>query len=152
MTLLKHPIINILFISFMSAIYSIYSFIFIFTSNHIEFLGLLSHSKTLQSNFWNGWSDFISAGNMKFIGYLIISLTFLIILLILFKRTKKYDEYQFSILSKSLIVAGILSIMMIPIVMVILLNDPNYTIESIFLFATVQWISLQVAYLIYVIK
>lgn len=149
MTLLKHPVINILLISFMSAIYS---FIFIFTSNHIEFLGLLSHSKTLQSDFWNGWSDFISDGYMKFIGYLIIILTVLIIFILFFKRTKRYDEYQFSILSKSLIVAGLLSIMMVPIVMIMLLSDPNYAVETIFLFATIQWISLQVAYLIYVIK
>jgi len=97
-------------------------------------------------------SDFIKAGNMKFIGYTIISLTIIILLLILFKKTKRYDEYQISILSRSLIVAGILSIIMIPIIMVMFLSDPNYTIETIFLFAIIQWGSVLIADLIYVIK
>ena len=48
MKILKHPIVNAMFISLMSAVYS---FLFIFTSNHIEFLRLLSNSDTLQSDF-----------------------------------------------------------------------------------------------------
>src|SRR5690554_3946212 len=105
MKLLRHSAVNALFIGLMSAIYS---FLFIFTSGHIEFLRLLSKSKTLQSDFWNIWSDFIRAGNMKHIGYIIIALTLIIFLLMIFKRVEKYDEYQISILSKSLITAGIL--------------------------------------------
>jgi hypothetical protein len=131
---------------------AIYSFIFIFTSNHIEFLGLLSNNETLNSSFWNGWSYFIKAGNMKFIGYLIISLTIVILIVIIFKRVIKYDEYQVSILSKSLIVAGLLSILLLPIIMILLLSDPNYSVETILLFTTIQWISVLVSYLIYVIK
>lgn len=138
-----------IFISFISAIYS---FLFIFTSGHIEFLRLLPESKTLQSDFWNGWSDFIRAGNMKYIGYIIIVLTLTILLLMLFKRTKKYDEYQISILSRSLMVAGVLSIMIIPVVMVLLLSDPNYAVETIFLFAVIQWGGVLLGDFIYVIK
>lgn len=149
MKLLKHSMINALFVGLMSAVYS---FLFIFTSNHIEFLRLLSKSKTLQSNFWNGWSDFIRAGNMKYLGYIILGLTLVILVLMLFKRTKKYDEYQVNILSRSLLVAGVLSIMMIPIIMIMLLSDPNYTIETIFLFASVQWGGVLVSDLTYVIK
>lgn len=149
MNLLKNPVINAIFISFMSAIYS---FLFIFTSNHIEFLRLLSKGKTLQSDFWNGWSDFIREGNMRYIGYVIIFLTFIILLLMLLKRTKKYDEYQLSMLSKSLIIAGVLSILTIPITMVLILSDPSYTIETIFLFAVIQWLGVLVADLVYVIR
>jgi hypothetical protein len=140
---------NAVFVGFMSAIYS---FLFIFTSNHIEFLRLLSKSKTLQSDFWNGWSDFIKAGNMKYIGYIMIGLTLIILLLMVFKRVKNYDEYQISILSRSLIVAGILSIIMLPIIMIILLSDPNYAIETVFLFAVIQWGGVLIADLFYVIK
>jgi hypothetical protein len=149
MNLLKNPVVNALFIGFMSVIYS---FLFIFTSNHIEFLRLLPEGKTLQSDFWNGWSDFIRAGNMKYIGYAIIILTLIILLLMLFKRTKKYDEYQLSILTKSLIIAGVLSILMIPIIMLLILSDPSYTIETIFLFAVVQWLGVLVAEIVYVIR
>ena len=149
MKLLKHSMGNALFIGFMS---SIYSFLFIFTSDHIEFQRLLSHSDTLQSDFWNGWSDFIRGGNMKYIGYAIIILTLVIILVMLFKPMKKYDEYQVSILSKSLIVAGILSILMIPIIMILILSDPSYVIETIFLFAVIQWFGALITDLVYVIK
>ena len=149
MKLLKHSIINALFIGLMSSIYSI---LFIFTSDHIEFLRLGSKSKTLQSDFWNWWSDFIWAGNMRYVGYVIISLTLIILLLMFFKRTKSYDEYQISILSKSLMVAGILSIMIVPMIMVMVLSASNYAIETIFLYAVIQWFSVLITDLIYVVK
>lgn len=149
MTLFKNPFTNIIFIIFMSAVYS---FIFIFTSDHIEFLGLLSHTQTLNSPFWNEWSNFIKAGNMKFIGYFIISLTVIILLFMAIKRTKNYDEYQLSILNRCFIIAGFMSILMVPVMMIMLLSDPNYAIETILLFASVQWVSVIVLYLIYVIR
>ncbi|MBP3951785.1 hypothetical protein [Bacillus suaedae] len=149
MSLLKQPIINIIFIGFMSGIYSL---IFIFTAGHMEFVSILSNGETLNSAFWNGWSDFLRTGNMRFIGYLIIGLTIAIIIFILIKRSKKYDEYQVSILSKSLLVAGTLSILMIPFMMILLLSDSNYAVEIIFLFASIQWVSVLVSYLVYVIK
>ena len=149
MKILKHPIINMIFIIIMS---TVYSFLFIFTSEHIEFLRLTSKSKTLQSNFWNGWSDFIRAGNMKYLEYIIIGLTLVILLLMIFKRMKKYDEYQVSILSRSLIVAGILSIISVPIIMIMLLSDPNYAIQTIFLFSIIQWFGVLISDLIYVIN
>lgn len=149
MKLLKHSIVNAIFIGSMSAVYS---FLFIFTSNHIEFLRLFSNTNTLQSDFWNSWSDFIRVGNMKYVGYAIIVLTLITLLFILFKPTKKYDEYQISILSKSIIVAGVLSILMIPVIIILLLSDPSYAIETIFLFAVVQWFGVLITDMVYVIK
>lgn len=149
MKLLKHSIVNATFIFSMSAIYS---FLFIFTSNHIEFLRLFSKAETLQSDFWNSWSNFIKLGNMEYIGYAIILLTVIILLFMGFKPIKKYDEYQLSILSKSLIISGILSILAVPVIMILLLSDPSYAIETIFLFAVVQWFCVLVTDLIYVIK
>jgi RsiW-degrading membrane proteinase PrsW (M82 family) len=89
---------------------------------------------------------------MRYIGYAIIILTLIILLLMLFKRTKKYDEYQLSMLTKSLIIAGVLSILMVPIIMLLILSDPSYTIETIFLFAVVQWLVVLVAEIVYVIR
>ncbi|WP_226086542.1 hypothetical protein [Mesobacillus sp. S13] len=149
MSILRHPVINILFISFMSAIYS---FIFIFTAGHMEFVSILSHGRTLNSDFWNGWSDFLKAGNMKFIGYLIIGLTVVIVVFILVKRMKEYDEYQVSILAKSLFLAGVLSILMVPFLMIMLLSAPNYSTETILLFATIQWLGVLVSYLFFVVR
>lgn len=137
---------------FISLISAIYSFLFIFTSNHIEFLRLFSKTKTLQSEFWNRWSDFIRAGNMKYIGYAMIILTLITLLFIIFKGTQKYDEHQISILSKSLIVAGVLSILIMPVLIVLLLSDTSYTIETIFLFAVVQWFSVLMTNMIYAVR
>jgi len=131
---------------------AIYSFIFIFTAGHMEFISILSHSRTLDSGFWNGWSDFLKTGNMKFIGYIIIGLSAVIIVFILLKRTKEYDEYQVSILAKSLFVAGFLSIIIIPFLMIMLLSAPNYSTETIVLFATIQWLGVLVSYLYFVIR
>lgn len=149
MNLLKNPVINALFIVFMSAIYS---FIFIFTSNHIEFLRLLLKRKTLQSGFWNAWSIFIRAGNMRYIGYAVIILTLIIISLMFLKRTKKYDEYQFSMLCNGLIIAGVVSILIMPISMALILSDPSYTVETIFLLSVVQWLGFLMADLVYIIR
>jgi len=147
--LLKNSVVNAIFIGLISAVYS---FLFIFISNHIEFLSLLSQSKTLNSKFWNGWSNFIRAGNMKYIGYLIISLTIIIFLLIFLGDRKKYDEYQISILSKSLVLGAILSIIFMPIIMVMFLSDPNYSIETVALLAAGQWLSVLVSYLLYLLR
>ena len=149
MRLLRHSMGNAIFIGLMSAMYS---FLFIFTSDHIEFLRLLSNKDTLQSDFWNVWSDFIRAGNMRHIGYAIIILTLVILFVMLIKPMKRYDEYQISILSKSLTVAGVLSILMTPIIMILILSDPSYAIETIFLFAVIQWFGVLITDMAYVIK
>lgn len=75
---------------------------------------------------------------MKYVGYAIIGLTLIILIIMTVKRTKEYDEYQRSILSKSLIIAGVLSILMVPVIMILLLSDPSYAIETIFLFGVVH--------------
>ncbi|KPU43298.1 hypothetical protein OXPF_27390 [Oxobacter pfennigii] len=149
MKLLKHSAANAIFIAFMS---SIYAFLFIFTSDHIEFQRLLKKTNTLQSDFWNRWSDFIRAGNMKYIGYMIIILAIIIILLMISKRKIRYDEYQVSMLSKGIIAAGLLSIFIMPLIIVTLLSDPSYMIETIFLFTVIQWFGVLLTDIIYVIK
>lgn len=149
MSLLKLPIVNALFISGLT---TFYSFIFIFTANHIEFLSMLSSNQTLSSPFWNGWSDFVRAGNLKYVGYLFIAITVFVLFTMLVKRTKKYDEYQTSMLARSLLVAGVLSILMIPFIMILLLSDPNYSVETILFFVTIQWFGVLATDLFYVLR
>lgn len=54
-----------------------HAFIFIFTTNHPEFHRLLAEKNTLQG-FWNEYSAFVAAGNMKYIGYLLLFLSLVI--------------------------------------------------------------------------
>lgn len=149
MNLVKHSSFNLMFLVVMSFLYS---FLFIFTSNHLEFTRLLSKNSTLSSSFWNSWSDFIRTGNMKYVGYFIIVFTIIILILAFIKRAEVFDEYQVSILSRSVLIAGILSIGLVPIVMIIILSDPNYTIAVMFLFATIQWLGVLVTYFFYTLK
>lgn len=148
MKILKNPKINALFISVISAFCAL---LFIFTSNHVEFIRLFSHSKTLNSDFWNSWSTFIQNGNMKYIGYVIIALTIAIIFLTVFRK-QKYDEYQVNILAKGFITAGIITVLMLPIALLLVLSDRNYAIETMFLLLTIQWIGVLVVDLIYTAK
>lgn len=147
MTLLKHPRTNALFVSFVSALYAC---LFIFTSNHVEFVRLLTHSNTL-SDFWNSWSAFIANGNMKYVGYIIIALAITIVILTLFRK-QKYDEYQVNILAKGLIAARIIAILFLPVALILVLSDPNYVIETMFLLLTIQWIGTLIVDLIYSAK
>lgn len=128
-----------------------YASIFIFTSNHMEFNNMLANG-TLQPPFWNGWSSFIEAGNMKYIGYIMIVLTAIILVTMVIKKQKRYDEYQLSILNKLLVIVGIVSLIMLPIVLFILLSDPNYLIETLFLFALIQSFSVLLGNLVYTFK
>ncbi len=45
---------------------------------------------TLQSPFWNSWSNFIEAGNMKYLGYTMIALTLIFLFTMLMKKQKRY--------------------------------------------------------------
>lgn len=148
MRILKYPKINALLISIISTVYAL---LFIATSGHIEFTRQFSHPATLNSGFWNSWSSFVRGGSMKYIGYIIIALTVgIIILTILKKRT--YDEYQINILAKGFIAAGIITVLMLPFILVLVLSDKNYAIETLFLFMAVQWIAVLVVDLIYTTK
>lgn len=148
MKTLKDPKMNALLISVVSAFYAL---LFTFTSDHVEFTGMLSHSKTLDSNLWNGWAVFIQNGNMKYIGYVIIALTTAIVFLTVFRK-QEYDEYQVNILAKGFIAAGVITVLMLPVASLLVLSDTNYAIETMFFLLTIQWLGVLVVDLIYTAK
>ncbi len=135
MKVLKSPYTNALFIFIISFCYS---FIFIFTSNHMEFISLFNHTKTLTSSFWNKISVFIFDGNMKYIGYSFSLITIFIIILI-FIGKKRYDEYQSSIITKSFEIIGITTLIYLPFLLLSVLSDSNYIIEYLFVLLSIQW-------------
>lgn len=149
MKMFEHSIVNVLFLIFISVTYS---FLFIFTSNHMEFTGLLPKTETLRTPFWNAWSTFIEAGNMKYIGYTILVLSILILFVTLFKKPIKLKECQSDIFSKSMIGVGVLSIILIPVVIILILSDPNYTIAVLFLLATIQWCYIFFTYFMNILR
>ena len=75
MKVLKKPYINAIVIAVVSVFYAL---LFILISGHVEFERLLNHTMTLNSTFWNGWTDFLKQGNLKYIGYMYLLLAFVI--------------------------------------------------------------------------
>ncbi len=126
-----------------------YSQVFIFISGHIEFERMLSHAITLNSDFWNAWSNFLIQGNMKYIGYVYIVLA-VVIVIFSFIRKRDYDEYQTGILEKGFIVAGMVMVCLFPLALLLVLSDPQYSIETIMLLVVVHWSTVLIADLVYV--
>ncbi len=148
MKILRNPKVNAAIILIITAFYSL---VFILTSGHIEFERMLNHADTLSFDFWNLWSDFLMQGNMKYIGYVYIVFAAVIVILS-FIRKRDYDEYQTGILEKGFIVTGIVMVCLFPLALLLILSDPNYSIETIMLLVVVHWSTVLLSDLVYVIK
>jgi hypothetical protein len=145
---MRKPAINASVIAVISVFYSM---VFVITSGHIEFERMLNHKQTLQSDFWNGWSVFLKEGNMKYVGFIYLTLAAVVVVLSLLKK-KNYDEYQISILAKSFIVAGIAIVFLFPVAFLLILSDPNYSIEIMMFLVVAHWSALLIADLLFVIR
>lgn len=148
MKTLRKPLANAAIITVVSIFYAL---VFIIISGHIEFGRMLNHAETLNSAFWNGWSDFLKQGNMKYIGYLYIVIS-LVIVIISIVRKKDYDEYQTGILEKGIIVMGIALMFLFPIALLLVLSDSSYCIETMMFLIVVHWSVVLIVDLIYVIR
>ena len=125
-----------------------HAFIFIFTSNHPEFHRLLAKKDTLQG-FWNEYSAFVAVGHMKYIGYLLLFLS-LVVCGLYFVKRKGASERMKS--NNGLMVGGGLSLLLYPILLLLVLSDSNYAIESVFLMGTIQCVASLAVVLIDIIR
>lgn len=148
MKMIRSPKINAAIILIITAFYSL---VFILTSEHFEFERILNHSRTINSVFWNKWSAFLVQGNMKYIGYVYIILTVVIIVLS-FARKQNFDEYQTGILERGLIIAGIAIACLFPLALLLILSDPSYSVETMILLVVVHWSVVLIADLVYILK
>lgn len=148
MRMLKNPYINA---AFTLAISLLYAAIFILTSGNPEFEGILNHSNTLSSTFWNNWSLFLRQGDLQYIGYIYIMLAVCITILSLLRK-KDYDEYQAGILTTSFLSTGLILFFLFPIALLLLLSDPNYAVETILFLIVAHWSVFLMTNLIYVVK
>lgn len=147
MSVIRKPQISAAIIA---AISLFYAAVFIFTSEHTEFVHILAQGGTLSSPFWNGWSDFLRQGNMKYVGYAyLVSAAFLVILS--WFRKQDYDEYQTGILEKGFLVTGVVMVLLFPVAMFMILSDSNYSVEVILLLVVVHWSAALIFDLIYAV-
>lgn len=147
--LLRYPAVNGIFISLFSTFYSL---IFFLTAGHIEFQRILYYTSNTQKikPFWGGWAAFLYAGNQQYIGVAILILTLLIIALLI-KRRRPYDEYQVKILANCFMTAGLITICAVALLFFYILSEHVGTVEKITLFATIHWISVLIADLVFVL-
>lgn len=148
MKILRKPIVNAAIISIVTAFYSL---VFIITSGHAEFERMINHPNTLANSFWNSWSTFLLEGNLKYLGYIYILLAIAVDTLS-FIRKRDYDEYQTGILEKGLVIAGIVMILVFPLALLLVLSDPNYSIETLVFLVVAHWTTVLIADFSYVIK
>ena len=144
--LLRNPITNAVCISVFSIFYTI---IFIITSTHVELRGTLYQSgdQLTVSAFWEIWSSFLSAGNQRYIVYVLLVMTLITVLLLISRRS--YDEYHIQILIQCLVVALVLTMIAIALFFLIILTDSNQVVEKFTLFITIHWATVVLADLAY---
>jgi len=148
MSIIRKPAVNAAVIALISAFYIA---VFLVTSGHVEFVRILDHAATLNSGFWNMWSDFLRQGHLKYIGYLYLLLAAAIVIPTLMKR-RDYDEYQGRMLENGLIASGIAMVLLFPLTMLSILSDPNYCVETITFLVVIHWLVCLIVDLVYVMK
>ena len=148
MKIIRKPAVNAAVITFISTFYIA---VFIVASGHVEFERILDHATTLNSSFWNMWSDFLKQGHLKYVAYSYIILTAAIVMPTLFIR-RDYDEYQCRMLENGLIASGIVMVLLFPVAMILILSEPNYCIETATFLVVTHWLVCLIVDLVYVIK
>ncbi len=149
MKLLRYPATNGIFICLFSAFYSL---IFLFTAGHMEFQHILYYTSDTQKQkpFWGSWAAFLYEGYQQYIGIAMIILTGLIVLLLI-KRNRPYDEYQVKVLADRFMAAGFITICAVAFLFFCILSEPAGVVEKITLFTVIHWLSVLLADLVFVL-
>ncbi len=147
-SLLRNPVTNAVGISLFTAFYAL---IFIVTSGHEEFAGLLYYRRTTRFHpFWTDWSRFLASGHHVYIAYAMMAVTFAVVLMLLLRR-RPYDEYHTAQLLQCLAVATILTMVAIAGFYLMILSDANGIVEKFTLFIVIHWVTVVLADLVYVL-
>ena len=138
----RHPATNAVGISMFSLFYSI---LFLAFSDRIR-----SQTGSAVKAFWRLWDSFLVHGGHRYTAVVLMILTVLVVVILLLKH-KPYDEYHTTILVKCLAVSVILTLAAIAIFFVVVLIDPTQIISKYTLFITINWSTVVLADLIYLL-
>lgn len=152
MMLLKNRLVNSMVVSIISLLYGA---LFMLISGHVEFISILPKGRA-NYDFWEGWCKFLLVGNIKYIGIVTILIGLIIlartILTIIKYRRVKLDEYEVSLLQRGLSVAGITAILLIPILLILILSEPQYAVPFALFFVVVTWSAFALTSLYFVFR
>jgi len=139
---LRHPATNAIGLSTFSVFYGVLFWAF---SDRIQ-----SQTGTSEHAFWKAWDNFLSCGGHRYIALALLALTVLVVALLLTKH-KPYDEYHTAILIQCLAVSVVLALAAIAGFFVLILIDPTQIISKFTLFVTVNWSTVVLADLTYLL-
>ena len=144
---MSNPVTNAVCLSVFTLFYSI---VFILTVHSDRFTEQLESSQNSGTDFWGVWNRFLINGHHIYIVYAMIAATILVVSLLTLRR-RAYDEYHTSILTHCLIVSLVLSLMTIAIFYLMILFDPSGIVEKFTLFVSINWITVVLADLSYIL-
>lgn len=152
MILLKNRLLNSTAVTLISLFYGA---LFILISEHIEFISIMPKSSANYA-FWDEWREFLLSGNIKYIGIATILIGLIILARAIYTSIKykrvELDEYEVSLLQKGLGVAGITAILLIPILLILVLSEPQYAVPFALFFAIITWSTFALASLFFVFR
>ena len=143
--ILRSPVVNAVCISLFTAFYSL---VFFMSSKSSGFENGLYRDEV--AYFWSAWSSFLASGDHLYVACVLIAVTVLIVTLLI-KRHRSYDEYHTSILTHCLVVASVLTMISIAIFYLLVLNDPTGITGKFTLFIVIHWTTVVFADLAYVL-
>ena len=143
--LLKSPVVNAVCISIFTAFYAL---IFFKSLNDTGFENNFYYNAT--DFIWPAWYVFYANGRQRYIAYVLIAVTALVVALLMVRR-RPYDEYHTTILINCIVVAAVLTLAAIAIFYLMVLDDPEGIITKFTLFIVIHWTTVVFADLVYVL-
>ncbi len=143
MRLLKKPLTNALCLAVFTAFFS---YVFFFVANSRFF----AKHDVVGTGFWRWWRSFLLNNGQGIFAGLMILLSLLVVFLLL-RRRKDYDEYHVGILLSCLAVSLVVVLIALAIFYLAIFRDPFFVQEKCMLFMSVNWATVVLADLTYVL-
>ena len=143
--LIKSPVINAVCISIFTGFYAL---IFFKSLNDTGFENNYYYEAT--DFIWPAWYDFYAHERQRYIAYVLIAVTALVVALLMVRR-RPYYKYHTNILFNCIIVAAVLTLASIAIFYLLVLDNPEGIITKFTLFIVIHWTTVVFTDLIYVI-
>lgn len=146
--LLKKPYTNAICIGLFTAFYTV---LFCLSAANPGFAqGLYFVDGGAKVFFWSAWSALLAAGNHVYIALALCAVTLLVIVLLL-RRKRPYDEYQLFVLLRCLSAAIVLTLIAIAIFYSFVLLNAAGIVEKFTFFVVLQWAVVVLADLCFVL-
>jgi hypothetical protein len=152
MTFLRGRLLNATVVTLISLFYGA---IFMIISGHMEFISIIPE-KDANMGFMEPWRQFLLSNNLKYLGATMICMGLVILartIYVVIKHDKiELSEHETALLQKGLCITGIMTIILLPLLFLLILSQPNFSVPYTTLFIVVTWGTFSFASLYFVFK